>query len=291
MWWITFSLAIPQILSLFAGWMILSSINLPNNAFRRIIYILCITDICLALIAFPLTLSVDAFLLERLYIVSRILFDASFFLSFCLALIAFTIVKLEGTVESIPAIFIICACLLSGLLHAVVFEFVHRSESPAWLWLNFANATIYTFGIICIVFLYISTYKQLRKEICTASHASSLMTQLIMAFTITNVFLWLPIVLCNWLFLDASPVPSGAPHILYLISLSSRGLFHALPLLLVLGYRSTTSRLYLFGKLTSVEKQESTLPLAIGSRPLPAYTLHKQIDKSQITTILESLHY
>lgn len=45
-------------------------------------------------------------------------------------------------------------------------------------------------------------------------HASDLMMRHIMSSTITNVRLWFPIVLSNWVFLDSSPIATGAPHLL-----------------------------------------------------------------------------
>ena len=300
----TYYLLLPAtLLSLYSGYILLTSIKLPNNAFRRIIFILSTTDICLALLSIPLAVAgLPEKLSELLYVVSRILFDASFFLSFCIALVAFTIVNLEGSVESIPSVLIISTCLISGLLHAIVFESIDGSDPINWYWLNLSNAIIFTFGFMSILVLYTLTYRQLvqnkneRRDQCISSawslkanslyHASDLMMRLIMSFTVTNGLLWLPIVVSNWVFLDSKPVATGAPHLLYLVSLSSKGFCHAICLLVVLGVRpcSKTKSAASFSKLNSGSilppspvarspHSVTTLPYSTFSKPRPVYSI------------------
>lgn len=230
-----------SVFSVYCCHVIIKSINLPDNSFKKLIRLLAFTDLVLALISIPLALEgliSDEPVTRCLLLLSRALFDASFFLSFSIGLIAFYIVKLQGSVSVVSWKFLAAVGGGFGILHIILLEIIGNQYL---YYVNYLNCIIYTCGYIIFLIFTIGTLQQLQQDKkqlirISESPASTLMKRLMISITVWNTLSWIPVIVGQWIFLNTDlSEPGTILHTGYLVSLSVKGAIHAAAVLIVLG--------------------------------------------------------
>ena len=262
MWTFLFDLSvIPSVISIMASIFILVNLNLPNNHFRTVVALLIFTDLILSALAIPLalenagTIDFAAYSNVAYYAVCRFFFDVSFCISLSISLIAYYIVNMSGSMFMLSPLLLASLIFIPAALH-VAFDYSMDQANlhvvNVVFFKNVINASLQSFVFTLWSLSFIFTYSELRssrlaritkcveaglKRDQARHYASSLMMNLIIALIGVNLVMWLPVIIIDWLHLDIDirTAHTSTLNAAFIFSVSSKGLFHALAILYVLG--------------------------------------------------------